>query len=104
MFKYRVFSVIQLSDEKRWIHGLKIVWSCLAMPGAVHRARQIVDTLYSNDFLIEQLQSNCKLLQNGGMSGADFSFSVQILIFNPRLLFETYLLPSFDNNPGAIVN
>jgi hypothetical protein len=37
-------------------------------------------------FLIEQLRCNCKLLQNGGMSGADFSFSVQILIFNPCIL------------------
>jgi hypothetical protein len=26
---------------------------------------------------------HCNLLQNGGMSGVDFSFSVQIITFNP---------------------
>jgi hypothetical protein len=47
------------------------------LSGAVHRARQVADIAMIS--YIEQLQSNCKLLQNGGMSGADFSSFFRLL-------------------------
>jgi hypothetical protein len=68
------------------------------------------------NFLIEHwLQCNCKLLQNGGMSGADFSFLSANPSFQPLYLHNMYslllvmtwqcvmvLAKSQRNNPQAV--
>jgi hypothetical protein len=56
------------------------VWSC---------SQSETSIWYSNDFLLNssRAMANC-FDQNGGMSGADFSFSVQIFIFNPCYMYN----------------
>jgi hypothetical protein len=52
--------------------------------GAVHRARQVANI---NDFLLNSSSSVANCFRIRGMSGADFSFSVQILIRAQSLHF-----------------